>query len=242
MARTDDIPASTPLTGRVTLDSTSNLFLKDVNIPESYVVVEKQVQNKAQYNPDLIPIGNAHPTLTAYLKYEESISDIGNGLFEIQTRYAKVPPTWYSYEAMNIPFTKFVGVTVTGSGPIVITTPSLFGWLNLQGIQDVRDFDETVYASTEQKQGTINCVVRTKHEYNSVTYAQVKDGSVSPFSIQTASYEEHPNNGNTGGIDDDLQFTFTNASPSDPIKFEAGKYVGNIYVNRTFEIVSTFTI
>lgn len=242
MARTDDMPSATPLTGRVILDSTSNIFLKDVNIPESYVVVEKSVQNKAQYNPNLIPIGNQHPTLTTYFKYEESINDIGNGLFEIQTRYAKIPPTWYSYEAMNIPFTKFVGVTVTGTGPIVITTPSLFGWLNLQGIQDVRDFDENAYASTEQKQGTINCVVRTKHEYASVTYDQVKNGSVSPFSIQTADYEEHPLNGDTGVIDDPLTFTFTNAAPSSPIKFEAGKYVGNIYVNRTFEIVSNFVI
>ena len=238
MARFDDVPS--PLTARLTLDQTANFFIKDPQIPGSYVVVEKQVQNKGVYVPT--DIGTPHPTKTTYFLYEESVRDIGNGLFEIESKYAIVPPTWYSFEAQSIPFTKFVGITVTGSGPIVITTPSLYGWLNLQGIDDVRNFDENVFASTEQKSGSINCVVRVKHEYASAPLDQIQAGTLAPFTIQTAGYEANPSNGNTGSIDDDLTFTFSTGSPSNPIKFEAGKYLGNIYYNKTYEIVSQFVI
>ena len=238
MARTDDMPV--PLTGRVTLDKESNFFIKDPNIPESYVVVEKSAQNKGTYVPTAI--GTPHPTLVTYFLYEESVRDIGNGIFEIDSKYAIVPPTWYSFEAQNIPFTKFVGVSVLGSGPIVITTSYKFAWLNLQGIEDVRNFDENVYASTEQKQGSINCVVRIKHEYAATTLAAIKDGTLAPFSIATAGYEANAANGTQGNIEDDMTFTFAPATPSDPIKYEAGKYVGNIYYNKTFEIVSEFIV
>lgn len=238
MARTDDVPSS--LSSRITLDETANFFIKDPQIPESYVVVEKQVQDKTSYVPQ--DIGTTHPTRTTYFLYEESVKDIGNGLFEIDSKYAVVPSTWYSFEAQSIPFTKFVGVTVTGSGPIVITSSALYGWLNLQGIEDVRDFNENVFASTEEKRGSVNCVVRVKHEYASATLAQIQAGTLAPFTINTASFEANPNNGQTGSIDDDLTFTFTPGSPSQPIKFEAGKYIGNIYYNKTYEIVSTFVI
>jgi hypothetical protein len=238
MARIDDVPSS--LTARITLDDTAKFFIKDPQIPGSYVVVEKQVQNKGVYTPT--DIGTPHPTKITYFLYEESVRDIGNGLFEIESKYAIVPPTWHSFEAQSVPFTKFVGVTVTGSGPIVISTSSRFGWLNLQGIEDVRNFDENVFASTEQKSGSINCVVRVKHEYASATLAQIQAGTLVPFTIETAGYEENPLNGTVGNIDDNLPFTFTTSSPSNPIKFEAGKYVGNIYYNKTYEIVSTFTI
>tara|TARA_R110002096_G_scaffold60250_1_gene150424 strand:+ start:110 stop:826 length:717 start_codon:yes stop_codon:yes gene_type:complete len=238
MARTDDMP--TPLTQRVELDLEANFFIKDPQIPESYVIVEKSAQNKGSYKPT--DIGTPHKTQTKYFLYEESVSDIGNGIFEITSKYAIVPPTWYSFEAQSVPFTKFVGITVTGSGNVVITNSFLYGWLNLQGIDDVRDFDENVFASTEQKSGSINCVVRVKHEYESAPIAAIKNGTLSPFSIQTAGYEANTLNGNTGNIDDDLTFSFTNGSPSSPIKFEAGKYIGNIYYNKTYEIVSTFVI
>jgi len=244
MARTDDMPSSSPLTGRVQLDPNANYFLISPDIPESYAVVEREVQNKSAYNPNAVEIGTAHPTpgLNTYLKYEETVNDIGNGLFEISTKYAKPPPTWYSFEAMSIPFTKFAGTTVTGSGNVVIRSTFKFGWLNLQGIGDVRDFDETNYVTSENKQGSINCVVRVKHEYAVSTFSSVKDGSLVPFSIQTAGYEANDQNGTAGNIDDDLTFEFTNADPSDPIKYESGKYRGNIYFQKTFEIVSSFVI
>ncbi len=240
MARIDDMPANSPLTGRVTLDQEANRFIKDPNIPESYVVVEKSVQNKGAYVPT--PIGTAHPTLTTYFLYEESVSDIGNGIFEIDSKYAVVPPTWYSFESQSIPFTKFGGLTITGSGTIIIKTKYLFSWLNLQGIEDVRNFDENVYAATAQKQGSINCVVRVKNQYAAASLTAIKDGSLNPFTIATAGYEANPQNGVVGDIDDDMTFSFTPAAPSNPIKFEAGKYVGNIYYNKTYEIVSTFVI
>jgi hypothetical protein len=238
MARTDDISGS--LSARITLDQTSNFFIKDPQIPGSYVVVEKEAQNKGSYVPQ--DIGTVHPTKTTYFLFEESVRDIGNGIFEIESKYAIVPPTWYSFEAQSVPFTKFVGVTITGSGPIVLTTSTLYGWLNLQGIDDVRNFDENVFASTEQKSGSINCVVRVKHEYAKSDLTKIQSGSLTPFSIATAGYEANVNNGNVGNIDTDLTFNFTTATPSNPIKFEAGKYIGNIYYNKTYEIVSDFVI
>ena len=238
MARIDDVPST--LSARITLDANSNFFIRDSQIPESYAITEKEVQNKINYTPTAI--GTAHPTQTTYSLFEESVRDIGNGLFEIESKYANVPSTWYSFEAQSVPFTKFVGVTITGSGPIVLTTSTLYGWLNLQGIDDVRNFDENVFASTEQKSGSINCVVRVKHEYAASSLEQIQQGTLSPFSIQTAGYEANPNNGNVGNIDTDLTFDFTTAAPSNPIKFEAGKYIGNIYYNKTYEIVSTFVI
>jgi hypothetical protein len=244
MARKDDMPSSAPLSGRVQLDPHANYFLISPDIPESYAVVEKEVQNKSTYDPNAVKIGTAHPTtgLTSYLKYEETVTDIGNGLFEISTKYAKPPSTWYSFEAMQIPFTKFSGVTVTGSGNVVVRASYKFGWLNLQGIDDVRNFNENNYVTSETKQGSINCVVRVKHEYESSDFTSIKNGTLSPFSIETADYEANLQNGTPGNIDDDLTFTFTTASPSKPIKYESGKYHGNIYFQKTFEIVSTFII
>lgn len=238
MARTDDMPQT--LTGRVELDLESNFFIKDPQIPESYVVVEKSAQDKVSYVPTAI--GTAHKTRKTYFLYEESVSDIGNGIFEISSKYAVVPPTWYSFESQSIPFTKFVGTTVIGSGSIVVTNSYKFAWLNLQGIDDVRNFDENIYASTEQKQGSINCIVRVKHEYAAAPLAAIKNGTLAPFSIATASYEANSQNGTVGNIDDDMTFTFTPSNSSDPIKYEGGKYVGNIYYNKTYEIVSTFVI
>ena len=238
MARTDDLPSS--LSQRITLDENSNFFIRDSQVPESYAIVEKQAQDKTSYDP--LDIGTPHPTKTTYFLFEESVRDIGNGIFEIESKYAVVPKTWYSFEAQSVPFTKFSGLTITGSGPIVIATTSLFGWLNLQGIEDVRDFNEDVYADSTIKSGSINCVVRVKHEYAAANLNQIHNGSLTPFEIETADYEANPANGNTGNIDDDLTFNFSVGTPSKPIKFEAGKYIGNIYYNKTYEIVSTFVI
>ncbi len=228
------------LASRVELDSEANFFIKDPQIPESYVIVEKAAQNKGSYTPTAI--GTPHKTRKKYFLYEESVRDIGNGIFEIESKYAVVPPTWYSFQAQSVPFTKFQGVTITGSSSVVITSTFLFAWLNLQGIEDVRDFNEDVYADSVTKSGSINCVVRVKHEYEKADLAAIQNGSLSPFTIATANYEANPSNGNAGKIDDDMDFEFTNSSPSQPIKFEAGKYIGNIYYNKTYEIVSNFTI
>jgi hypothetical protein len=238
MARTDDMPES--LVSRVELDSEANFFIKDPQIPESYVIAEKAAQNKGSYVPT--PIGTPHKTRKDYFLYEESVRDIGNGIFSIESKYAIVPKTWYSFESQSIPFTKFAGITITGGGNVTIVSSFLFGWLNLQGIQDVRNFDEGVYASSEQKQGSINCVVRVKHEYASSTIGQIQAGTLAPFAIGTARYEANPENGAAGNIDDDLSFSFNLTAPSQPIKFEAGKYAGNIYYNKTYEIVSQLVI
>ena len=238
MARTDDMPSD--LSGRIELDSDANFFIKDPQIPESYVIVEKSAQNKGAYIPTAI--GTPHRLRKTYFLYEESVRDIGNGIFGIESKYAIVPPTWYSFEAQSIPFTKFVGITITGGGATVVTTSSLYGWLNLQGIEDVRNFDENVFASTEQKSGSINCVVRVKHEYKDVPLDAIQSGALAPFTIETAGYEANTANGQIGSIDEDLTFTFNVSQPSNPIKFEAGKYIGNIYYNKTYEIVSTFVI
>jgi len=234
----DDLPNSREQ--RISLDENAKFFFKDPNIPESYVIVETSAQSKESYEPT--KIGVPHPKKSDYFLYEESTSDIGGGLFKIESKYAVVPSTWYSFEAQNVPFTKFVGVTVTGSGPIIITTSEVFAWLNLQGIEDVRNFDENIFASTEQKSGSINCVVRVKHEYASVPIDQIQSGTLAPFTIATADYEPNEQNGTEGNIDTDMTFDFAVGTPSKPIKYEAGKYAGNIYYNKTFDIVSSFIV
>ena len=231
---------SQDLTQRVELDSEANFFIRDAQIPESYAIVEKSAQNKSSYQPT--KIGTPHKTRKTYFLFEESVRDIGNGIFSIESKYAIVPKTWYSFESQSIPFTKFAGITITGGGNITIVSSYLFGWLNLQGIEDVRDFNEGAYASSEQKQGSINCVVRVKNEYASASIEQIQAGTLSPFTVGTAGYEANSQNGLSGNIDNDLTFTFTNTNPSQPIKFEAGKYIGNIYYNKTYEIVSQFVI
>jgi hypothetical protein len=238
MAVIDDLPSGR--VARTSLDENANYFIKDTNIPKSYVIVEASFQDKASYEP--LDIGKPHPKKPTYFLYEESVTDIGGGLFRIESKYAIVPNTWYSFEAQNIPFTKFAGLSIVGSGSIVISTSYKFAWLNLQGIEDVRNFNENVYASTETKQGSINCVVRIKNEYMSVPQPLIESGALAPFAIDTAGYEQNDQNGTVGNIDDDMTFTFTTSAPSKPIKYEAGKYVGNIYYNKTYQIVSTFII
>ena len=187
----DDLPDD--LFTRLTLDDTASFFIKDQQIPGSYVVVEKTAQKKNSYIP--LEIGTAHPYRNDFFLYEESISDIGGGIFEIQSKYAKVPPTWYSFESQSIPFTKFSGVTVVGSGGIVISQSYKFSWLNLQGIDDVRNFNQKNYVDSTSKQGSINCVVRVKHEYKSSNIEEIQNGTLKPFEIKTADYEPNLENG-----------------------------------------------
>ncbi len=235
-----DVPSALGGDNKQVVDENANFFRHDVNIPTSFVRTETAFQQKQSYEP--LDIGIEHEKHKGFFSYDESILDIGGGFFKITTKYAKVPETHYTFQAISVPYLKFTGTTITGSGPIVIVETFLFGFLNLQAIEDVRNFDEETYASTETKQGTVNCVVRVKCEYKDAPYEQVKDGTLAPFDIKTADYLENDENGNQGSIDNTLTFPFTTAVPSDPIKYESGKYLGNIYYQKTFEIVSEFKI
>lgn len=236
---TDDIPA--PLTARLSLDQNANFFLKDPQIPQSYVVVEKEAQLKTSYTP--AAIGTAHPTKTNYYLYEESVTDIGNGIFEITSRYAAVPPTWYSYESFNVPYLKYLGVQVTGSGPISIVQSFFYSYLNAQSIEDIRNFDESIYANSFSKSGTINVPVRVKHEYYLAPLASVLNGSFTGLNIANTDYISYAQNGSTTtGIDTQITYLFSPSAASDPVFYEAGKYVGNIYFKKTYEIVNNFNV
>jgi len=241
MARTDDMPSGNSLANRVSLDQNANFFLKDTQIPKSYVIAEKEAQNKNTYVPR--DIGVAHPTKTNYYFYEESVSDIGNGIFEITARYAAVPPTWYSYESFNIPYLKYLGVQITGSGPITIVSKFFYSYLNAQSIEDIRNFNEDIYANSFEKSGTINVPVRVKHEYYLAPLASVLNGSFTGLAIQNTDYLSYSGNGSSSiGIDDVITYPFTPASPSGAVAYDAGKYVGNIYYKKTYEIVNGFNV
>jgi len=239
MPTSSDVPS--PLSSRLSLDKNANFFLKDPQIPESYVIVEKEAQQKTSYVPQ--PIGTSHPTKTTYYLYEESVSDIGNGIFEINSKYAAVPPTWYSYESFNVPYLKYLGIQVTGSGPITITQSYFYSYLNAQSIEDIRNFNENIFANSFEKSGTINVPVRVKHEYFLVPLASVKNGNYTGLNISNTDYISYPSNGSTQlGIDSTISYSFSPSSPSDAVAYEAGKYVGNIYFKKTFQIVNNFTI
>lgn len=234
-----DVPSA--LTNRLTLDQNANFFLKDPQIPQSYVIVEKEAQLKTSYTPN--PVGTAHPTKTTYYLYEESVTDIGNGLFEITSRYAAVPPTWYSYESFNVPYLKYLGIQVTGGGPITIVQSYFYSYLNAQSIEDIRNFDEEIFANSFEKSGTINVPVRVKHEYFLAPLASVLNGNFTGLNISNTDYISYSSNGSTTiGIDDVINYGFTPSAPSPPVLFEAGKYIGNIYFKKTYEIVNNFNV
>ena len=235
-----DVPSALSGDEKFVSDPNANFFRHDVNIPTSFVRTENSFQQKIAYEP--MEIGVEHTTHKGFFSYDESVSDIGGGFFKITTKYAKVPDTHYTFQAISVPYLKFTGTTVTGSGPIVIVDTFLFGYLNVQAIEDVRNFDEDSYVSTETKQGTVNCVVRVKCEYKEVPFEEITNGTLTPFDIKTADYIEHPDNGASGSIDNTLTFDFSAESQSDPIKYESGKYLGNIYYQKTYEIVSEFKV
>lgn len=235
----EDIPSS--LTSRITLDQNANFFLKDTQIPESYVVVEKEAINKVSYIPGTI--GTAHSTKTTYYLYEESVTDIGNGIFEITSRYAAVPPTWYSYESFNVPYLKYLGIQVTGSGPITIVQSFFYSYLNAQSIEDIRNFDESIFANSFSKSGTINVPVRVKHEYYLAPFTQVLNGTFTGLNISNTDYISYTNNGSTTiGIDDPITYAFSPTTASDAVFYEAGKYIGNIYFKKTYQIINNFNV
>ena len=213
-----DVPSALSGDEKFVSDPNANFFRHDVNIPTSFVRTENSFQQKIAYEP--MEIGVEHTTHKGFFSYDESVSDIGGGFFKITTKYAKVPDTHYTFQAISVPF----------------------GYLNVQAIEDVRNFDEDSYVSTETKQGTVNCVVRVKCEYKEVPFEEITNGTLTPFDIKTADYIEHPDNGASGSIDNTLTFDFSAESQSDPIKYESGKYLGNIYYQKTYEIVSEFKV
>lgn len=235
-----DVPSA--LTARLTLDENANFFIKDPQIPQSYVVVEKEAQFKSSYTPTAI--GTAHSTKTQYYLYEESVTDIGNGIFEITSRYAAVPPTWFSYESFNIPYLKYLGVRITGGGAITLVDKIFYSYLNAQSIEDIRNFDEEIYANSFEKSGTINVPVRVKHEYYLAPLSSVLDGTFTGLNISNTDYISYSGNGavNTIGIDDVINYGFSPSQPSPPVFYEAGKYIGNIYFKKTYEIVNDFNV
>lgn len=231
----------TSLNGRVSLDQNANFFIKDPQIPNSYVAVEREAQDKSSYVPT--NIGVPHPTRNTFYLYEESVRDIGNGIFEIDAKYAAVPPTWYSYESFNVPYLKYLGVRVTGGGAITIVEKFFYSYLNAQSIGDIRNFNEEIFADSFEKSGTINVPVRVKHEYYLAPLASVLNGSFTGLNISNTDYISFSSNGSTStGIDDVITYNFSPSVPSDPVLFEAGKYVGNIYFKKTFEIVNDFNV
>jgi len=252
MARTDDTPQS--LDTRLTLDETSNFFIKDSKIPKSYVVVEKFAQNKGVYEPALN--GTAHPKKTDYFLYEEGVKDIGNGIFEIEAKYAAVPPVWYSFETLNIPYLKFKGLSVIGGGSITINTSYLFNYLNVQSIGDVNFFNEDAYTSFEEKSGTINVACRVKHEYVNVPDEQVLSGDILQMNFDISSDLNSYGDGafNCGyflrdadpqvnvSIDQESTFQFETSTPSPKVRIASGVYAGNIYYKHTYEIIAPVTI
>jgi len=253
MARTDDMPSNSPLTGRVILDSESNFFIKDVNFPESYVFVEKSVQNKSAYVPT--PIGTAHTTQTSYFLYEESVSDIGNGIFEIDSKYAVVPPTSYTFEVIQLPYVKFWGLAVIGGGGISIGTSYLYSFLNVQSTADLHNFSTEGFVDTKEKSGTINAACRVKTVFTSIALANRKDGLIDlsfPVSTSPESVGDGDYNcgyfGNTANpvqnvsIDNEQTFAFTAAAPSPKVQISSSVYAGNIFMQKTYEIIGTVKV
>lgn len=251
MARTDDMPE--PLTARVELDLESNFFINDKSIPKSYVVVEKSAQNKGAYVPTAI--GTAHRTRTDYFLYEESVSDIGNGIFEITSKYAIVPPTSYSFEVIELPYVKFWGLSIIGGGGISIGTSYLFRFLNVQSTEDLQNFSTEGYTDTKEKSGTINAACRVKSQFTFIPLEQRLDGNIDlSFPVSTSAQSVGDGEYNCGyfgndlnpelnvGIDTEEDFVFTAASPSPKVRISTSIYLGNIFVQKTYEIIGSVSI
>ena len=94
----DDLPSNRD--SRLTLDEYSNYYLKDSRIPDSYVIVETLSQSKESYEPK--PAGTEHPSKRDFSLFEETVTDIGGGLFKISAKYAKTPDSWYGFELQPV--------------------------------------------------------------------------------------------------------------------------------------------
>ncbi len=252
--RTADIP-SAMVEGKVELDPNSNFFRKDSKIPTSNVVCTASYVDKSNYVPTII--GEEHEVHKLHYAYEESLTDIGGGFFKVDTRYAQVPDTWYSFETINIPYLKFRGLSVISGGSITINTAYLFNFLNVQSISDVSFFNEDGYTNFEEKSGTINVACRIKHEYVLLTEEDISNGTIDDKMAFTASSDANSfgdgkfNCGyfmkaddpqNNVSIDKESTFTFTAEAPSPKVRISSGVYAGIIYYKNSYEIVSDVKI
>jgi len=250
-SRFGDLPSGFATNG-VLADPNANFFRKDPQIPDSLVISQTTFIDKADYTPTATGTEIASP-YSAYYLYEEAVTDIGGGIFRVVGKYAKVPDTWYSFETLNIPYTKFLGISLLSAGSIIINTSYLFNFLNVQSIEDVKFFNEDGFTDSEQKNGTINVACRVKHEYVLVPAANVFDGniadSVISFEVSTAANVFSDGKLNCGyiqrngdpqsnvNIDNESTFSFSNAQPSSKVQIASGVYAGNIYYKHTFNIV-----
>ena len=252
--RIDDLP--TGITSGILLDGSANVFLYDQRIPDSYVIVTKTAINKSDYTPT--DAGTAHPSQTNYFLYNQSVTDIGNGLFEVDSKYSKVPSAWYDFEVVNIPYVKFHGTSVLTAGGIVLGTSYLYTYLNVSSIQDVRFFDSGGFTQTIEKTGNINVACRVKYDYVQVTKAQkggaagldtamafptFTSGASTGDGDFTSGYIENSSNPvQNVDVDSSTTFTFSNSSPSAKIKTEVGVWLGNIYQRKMYQIVGTVKV
>lgn len=253
-SRTADIPPAM-VEGKVEVDPNSNFFRKDSKIPTSNVVCTASYVDKSNYVQTII--GEEHEVHKLHYAYEESLTDIGGGFFKVDTKYAKVPDTWYSFETINIPYLKFRGLSVISGGSITINTSYLFNFLNVQSISDVSFFNEDGYTNFEEKSGTINVACRVKHEYVLLTEEDIATGSIDDKMAFTASDDE--NSFGDGAfncgyllrsgdpqinvpIDELSIFAFTGEAPSPKVRISSGVYAGVIYYKNSYEIVSNVVV
>ena len=247
----DDLPNGR--VNRFELDQTANFYLKDSNIADSYVIVETSAQAKDSYDPT--PAGTPHPRKTKYYLFEETVQDIGGGLFKIQSKYAIVPTTWYDFEVIQLPYLKFWGLSVIGGGGISIGTSYLSAFLNVQSTDDLYFFNTEGFTDSKSKSGTINAACRIKYDYDLITLAQKQSGQINlPFDVSTDSQSFGDGAYNCGyfgastnpetneSIDHPVTFTFTATSPSPKVRIESGVYVGNIYYRKTYELIGTVEV
>jgi hypothetical protein len=247
----DDLPQSRGQ--RISLDETSNFYLKDSNIADSYVIVETAAQEKSSYDPQAA--GTKHPKKNDYYLFEETVTDIGGGLFKIQSKYASVPTTWYDFEVIQLPYLKYWGLSVIGGGGITVGTSYLWGYLNVQSTDDLFYFNSEGFTDSKTKSGTINAACRIKYDYEIIDLTAKQNGNIDlPFETSSDSQSFGDGAYNCGyfgassnpktneNIDNEIPFSFSTSSPSPKVRIESGVYVGNIYYRKTYQLIGTVNI
>lgn len=249
-----DVPAQLSGGESFLSDKHALFFRKDSKIPTSFVKGTTRFVLKNSYTPTATGIENEDDK--EYYAYEESVNDIGGGIFRVNTKYAKVPETHYTLEVLNIPYLKFRGVSSITGGAITINTAYLFNFLNVQSIKDVKFFNEDGFTSEEEKGGTINVSCRVKHEYQLLEINDLASGNLDGLQFEVSS---EPNSfgdglmncGYIGGandpivnvnIDSNQVFTFSSANPSPKVRIASGVYAGNIYFKKTFQIIQNVVV
>jgi len=249
-----DVPSSLESGELFLSDKHASFFRKDSKIPTSFVKGTTSFVLKNSYTPTATGIENDKDK--GYYAYEESVTDMGGGIFKVNTKYAKVPETHYTLQVLNIPYFKFRGVASITGGSITINTAYLFNFLNVQSAKDVKFFNEDGFSSKEEKGGTINVSCRVKHEYQLVEIDELATGNLDAltFEVSTASNSFGDGVMNCGyiGKDDDpvvnvnidstQNFEFSSSNPSPKIKIASGVYAGNIYFKKTFQIIQNVSI